>query len=120
MSTTIETPPLITTEIQQPVPFKVVLASTPVITTVLGAGTQGLSGRDGIDGQDGAPGGIVYMHAQNVASDTWVIPHNLNKYPTVVVIDSSGRETEGETNYVDLNNVILRFTFAFAGNASLE
>ena len=57
----------------------------------------------------------TYLHHQTVASDTWVIVHNLNKYPSVAVIDSAGNEVIGEINYDDKNQVTLKFVGGFKG-----
>ena len=62
----------------------------------------------------------TYLHHQTVASDTWVIVHNLNKYPSVAVIDSAGNEVIGEINYDDKNQVTLKFVGGFKGVATLN
>ena len=62
----------------------------------------------------------TYLHHQTVASDTWVIVHNLNKYPSVAVIDSAGNEVIGEVNYDDKNQVTLKFEGGFKGVATLN
>lgn len=61
-----------------------------------------------------------YLHSQTVASDTWVIVHNLNKYPAVSVIDSAGNEVVGEVIYNDANQVTLKFEGGFKGTATLN
>lgn len=62
----------------------------------------------------------TYLHTQTIASDTWVIVHNLNKYPAVSVIDSAGNEVTGEVYYNDTNTVTLRFKGGFKGSATLN
>lgn len=62
----------------------------------------------------------TYLHHQTVASDTWVIVHNLNKYPSVAVIDSAGNEVIGEISYDDKNQVTLKFEGGFKGVATLN
>ena len=74
-------------------------------------GIQGLAGTNGTDADK------HYAHAQGVAASVWNINHNLNKFPSVTVIDSGNNIVEGETNYTDLNNVILTFSGAFSGKA---
>lgn len=61
-----------------------------------------------------------YVHRQSVASEVWNIQHNLNKYPSVSVIDSSNREVFGNVEYIDLNNVRITFSGAFSGKATLN
>jgi len=63
---------------------------------------------------------LNYFHTQTVASDTWVIEHNLNKYPSVTVIDSAGNEIIGDVIYDDVNQVTLKFKGGFKGTATLN
>src|SRR5216117_1157386 len=44
-----------------------------------------IQGKPEISGED-----KTFRHVQIVAVDTWVITHNLGKYPTVAVVDTSG------------------------------
>ncbi len=59
-----------------------------------------------------------YIHEQNTPSNTWVIDHNLSKYPSVDVIDSSGQLVEGEVTYNSLNRVTIMFNGSFTGVAT--
>lgn len=61
-----------------------------------------------------------FYFVQNEALDTWVIVHNLNKYPSVSVIDSSGSEVIGEVSYDTVNQVTITFKGAFKGKATLN
>lgn len=61
-----------------------------------------------------------YLHIQDVASDEWVINHEMNKYPTVTVIDSANNEVIGEVEYIDENNLKVKFTGSFSGKATLN
>lgn len=69
--------------------------------------------------QQGAGGGTDknFVHVQGLPSDTWTINHNLNKFPSVTIVDSANTEVIGEVEHVDLNNVILKFSGAFSGRA---
>ena len=62
----------------------------------------------------------TYLHQQTVASDTWVVVHNLNKYPAVSVIDSAGNEVIGEIIYNDANQCTLKFEGGFKGTATFN
>lgn len=63
----------------------------------------------------------TYTYEQGIASDTWVITHNLNKRPSIVVVDSSGEEqVPNERIYNDENTVTLRFLAEFKGKAFLN
>ena len=61
-----------------------------------------------------------YRHVQNASSNIWVINHNLQKFPAVVVKDSAGTIVIGDINYIDENNVTLTFSGAFSGEAFLN
>jgi len=61
-----------------------------------------------------------YLHLQNIASNEWIINHNLDKYPSVTVIDSAGSEVIGEVEYMDLNNLKIKFAGSFSGKATLN
>lgn len=61
-----------------------------------------------------------YYHVQSVASDEWIIKHNLGKYPAVSIIDSAGTQVQGEIKYSSLDEVIIKFSAAFSGKATLN
>lgn len=61
-----------------------------------------------------------YSHNQVVASNTWNITHNLNKYPAVSIVDSGDNVVVGDVRYIDLNNVTITFTSSFSGKAYLN
>lgn len=62
----------------------------------------------------------TYIHEQGTASATWNIQHNLNRYPAVSVVDSSGNEVIPEVTYSDSNNIVITMTSAFKGKAYLN
>ena len=62
-------------------------------------------------------GDKTYAHYQNVQSDTWEIQHNLDKYPSVTVVDSANNIVIGDIRYIDANNVVVTFTVPFSGKA---
>lgn len=61
-----------------------------------------------------------YTHTQTTAASTWSIPHNLGKYPSPVVIDSSGNQVIGLVNYTNTNALTITFTSSFSGTAHLS
>lgn len=61
-----------------------------------------------------------YVHEQGVASDIWVINHNLGKMPSITITDSAGNVVEGAERYIDENTVEIRFNGAFKGKAYLN
>ena len=79
---------------------------------------QGPAGKDGQDGKDGMS--VTYTHTQISAQAVWQIAHNLNKYPSVTVVDSAGSVVVGDIRYIDRNNLTATFTAGFAGKAYLN
>ena len=61
-----------------------------------------------------------YNHYQMVASATWVITHNLNKYPAVRTFNGYQEEVIGEIVYNSLNQVTIIFNSPFSGRAFLN
>lgn len=62
-------------------------------------------------------GDKFYVYTQSVPSDTWVVTHNLNKNPSIEVVDSAGTVVIGDYEYIDANTVRLVFGGAFSGKA---
>ena len=58
----------------------------------------------------------TYTHAQNVAASEWVITHNLDKHPSVTVVDSGDTVVTGTVVYN--SNTQLTITFEAGGDAS--
>lgn len=62
----------------------------------------------------------TYIHNQETASNIWTINHNLNKYPSVTVVDSTGREIICDVKYTSNNTITLNFKSSFSGRAYLN
>lgn len=62
----------------------------------------------------------TYTHDQMIPSSEWHIYHQLGKYPSVTVVDSSESVVLGEIQYLNQNEVILRFMSEFSGIAYLN
>lgn len=62
----------------------------------------------------------TYFHEQGTAASTWVIKHNLGKYPSVTVMDSAKTIVYGDVTYDSLNQVTLTFSAEFSGYATLN
>lgn len=89
------------------------------------AGPAGPAGATGATGPQGPPGsgtggGASFTYDQLVPSALWVIDHNLNGFPTPIVIDSGGSVVEGEIAYPTAMRVALSFSGSFAGVAHLN
>jgi hypothetical protein len=64
---------------------------------------------------------LHYTHEQGIASSVWVIKHNLNKEPSVVVVDTADEEQIPDRKvYNNKNQVTLYFLSEFAGKAYLN
>lgn len=61
-----------------------------------------------------------YVHDQQTASATWVVNHNMNKYPSVNIVDTANDEVTGDVRYNNLNQITITFTAAFSGKAYLN
>lgn len=57
---------------------------------------------------------------QNIPSAVWEINHNMNKNPSVTVVDSAGTCVEGQVQYTDNNNLVITFSADFSGFADLN
>ena len=62
----------------------------------------------------------TFIFNQGVAATTWNVNHNLGKFPSVTVIDTANTVVNGEYEYIDNNNITLKFSAAFAGKAYLN
>ena len=58
-----------------------------------------------------------YVHTQITAANSWIITHNLNKYPAITIVDSGGTVVIGEIEYINLNLVYVKFNGIFSGKA---
>lgn len=61
-----------------------------------------------------------FLFIQSTPSATWIIDHNLECFPVVVVIDSSQKTVEGEIEYITKNRVKVSFSGGFSGTAILR
>lgn len=61
-----------------------------------------------------------FVFTQAVASNTWVIQHNLNKFPSVTSVNVNNIEMFGEVVFADVNNLTINFTSASSGKAYIN
>lgn len=61
-----------------------------------------------------------YLFNQVSASNKWYIKHNLNKYPSVTIVDSAENVVVGEVQYINNNELTVYFTAPFSGRAYLN
>jgi hypothetical protein len=97
----------------------VIEADPEIVVEILPAqGPQGAQGEVGPEGPAG--NSITYTHIQSVPSTTWTINHNLNKKPSVTIVDSAETVVRGSVVYTDTNTLVLSFSAGFAGKAYLN
>lgn len=73
-----------------------------------------------VDSQFALKADKVYIHDQIAFSKDWTITHNLDKYPSVTIVDSALSVVVGEVQYINTSQVVLHFTAEFAGKAYLN
>jgi hypothetical protein len=61
-----------------------------------------------------------YIHDQILSSKIWTVVHNLDKYPSVMVVDSAETVVIGEVTYIDKNRLTITFSSQFSGKAYLN
>ena len=88
-----------------------------------------ISGSGGlVDGEDylisllglSTSGDKTFIYTQSVASDTWIITHNLGKYPSVSVVDTAKTGVYGNIDYINANELTITFSAPFSGQAFMN
>ena len=67
-----------------------------------------------------ASGDKNFIYDQISLDTTWIIEHNLNKYPSVSTKDSGGNTIIGEVEYLGPNKLSIHFSVAVSGRAYLN
>ncbi len=60
-------------------------------------------------------GEITFIHNQTSTSNTWVVTHNLHRYPSVTVVDTANNIIQGKVIYN--SDMQLTITFFLKGAA---
>jgi hypothetical protein len=85
------------------------------------AGPEGDPGPQGPEGTAGAPGvQTTYVFTQIAVGFVWDIAHDLNRFPSVTVIDTGGSEIIPDVIYESANLVRLYFENPTSGKAYLN
>lgn len=61
-----------------------------------------------------------FIHDQIASDSRWVVEHDLDKYPSVTIVDTAGTVIVGQINYISKSEIELIFTSAFSGKAYLN
>ena len=62
----------------------------------------------------------AFEFTQPTPSTEWTIQHDMNKFPSVSVVNNNNILMYGNTTYVDKNNLTINFTAGFSGKAYLN
>lgn len=62
----------------------------------------------------------TYVYDQAIAATVWTINHYLNKYPSIMVVDSAGSTVEYKATIINSNSLQLEFNSPFKGKAYLN
>ena len=65
-------------------------------------------------------GDKTYTHTQTTPAMKWTVQHNLGKFPSCTITDSTGTVVIGEVKHMDKNTVEIVFSAQFAGKAFLN
>lgn len=106
-------------------------------------GPPGIDGKQGIDGKKleydwqgtrlgvRVEGDSEFEYQDLVGAETfiyetqesrlvWEVTHNLNKYPSVSVVDTANNLVHGDIEYIDRHNLKITFSSRFSGKAYLN
>ena len=61
-----------------------------------------------------------FVFNQAVASATWTVQHNLNKFPSCTMALSTGQQGYGDVTFIDENNLTITFAGAESGKAYIN
>lgn len=61
-----------------------------------------------------------HIHTQTIPQLEWTVVHNLGKYPSVSIVDSTEEEVIGEVEHIGPNSLKVKFSAAFSGKAYIN
>jgi len=67
----------------------------------------------------GSGGSSSFLFTQSVPQSTWTVVHNLNRLPSVTIVDSTGREILADVHYDSNNQVTISMSAPIGGTAYL-
>ena len=65
-------------------------------------------------------GDKTFTFVQSVAAATWTVVHDLDKFPSVTMVLSTGQVGYGDVTYINENNLTITFAGAESGKAYLN
>ena len=93
----------------------------PIVGSAI-LGPQGRQGDKGATGNQGPPGPATpnYTHNQLAPASDWTVVHPLNKYPSVMVVDSGDTVLEPDIRYDSAAQLTITFGSPTSGKAYLN
>ena len=61
-----------------------------------------------------------FVFTQAVASASWNVVHNLDKFPSVSIVDDDNNQVYGSVVYNTVNDLTITFTAPFSGQAYIN
>jgi len=61
-----------------------------------------------------------FVYTQAVASASWNVVHNLDKFPSVSIVNDDNTQVFGSVEYIDNDNLTITFTAPFSGKAYMN
>lgn len=98
--------------------FQLLAAQSPLILSIPAAQPLGLQLAPAIEISGSSE--TTFVWPQNNPLATWTVPHNLNRFPCVSVVDPAGFKIQPDVLYVDENVVQIIHATAIAGTAYLN
>lgn len=84
-------------------------------------GDKGDPGDPGPPGPAGPPGPVVtFIWEQALPAAIWTVPHNLGRFPSVMVVTNTGAVITPDILYIDNNTVRISHSSALSGKAYLN
>ena len=68
----------------------------------------------------GLTGDKDFTYIKSTPDQIWDITHNLDKYPSVTIVDSAGSVVMGDITYTSKSAIKITFSAAFSGKAYLN
>ena len=68
----------------------------------------------------GITGDKHFTYIKSTPDSVWEITHNLDKYPSVTIVDSAGSVVMGDITYTSKSALTVTFSAAFSGKAYLN
>lgn len=68
----------------------------------------------------GLTGDKHFTYIKSTPDSVWEITHNLDKYPSVTIVDSAGSVVMGDITYTSKSALTVTFSAAFSGKAYLN